>query len=224
MTTESELRAIIKPIAFMKMADNLSKLSYDPKHKVGSLIIKNDWTEINSMGYNGSYSGSPNKRTSLESGKSNFIHAEMNALILSTLSREEAAKYTLYVTMTPCETCSRLIVNKGIKRVIALNVYDNCGDTLEVFKKSNVEFNYIHDLIKKLYKESSLYNESYSFIEKADGVDDIYNLMVSQLKRFFETSNKTIDLQLDDFNNISDIDILHQKYIDCLASNLYKLI
>ncbi len=160
MTSNSELRTIIKHITFMKMANNLSKLSYDPKHQVGSLIIKNDWTEINSMGYNGNYQGAPNRRESLESGKSNFIHAEMNALILSTLSREEAEKYTLYVTMTPCETCSRLIVNKGIKNVIALRRYENCGDSLSVFKNSNIKFTYINKLIQDLYFDTTKFNNN----------------------------------------------------------------
>jgi dCMP deaminase len=233
MTSNSELRKIIKPIAFMKMADSLSKLSYDPKHKVGSLIIKNDWTEINSMGYNGNYQGAPNKRDSLESGKSNFIHAEMNALILSTLNREEASKYTLFVTMTPCETCSRLIVNKGIKKVIALKEYPNCGDSLTVFKNSNVEFIYLKDLIHDLYKNTELYKNSYSVVENS--IDDVnldlvlYHLLNSQLKTFFETIDygaitKSVSVEIfSDIVAFKNVKIIHKKYVEVVVDKLYDL-
>lgn len=241
MTSKSELRKIIKHITFMKMASNLSKLSYDPKHQVGSLLIKNDWTEINSMGYNGNYQGAPNKRDSLEIGKSNFIHAEMNALILSTLNREEASKYTLYVTMTPCEICSRLIVNKGIKNVIALNKYENCGDSLSVFKESDINFNYIKNLIGEFYTETYLFpivlskiNQYFNYKSPIDNIDlldnDLIDCFKHQMGEFFEYNDNylnfipnTILKDKDDFTKYN-IEAIIRCYIKIFSDILYELV
>jgi deoxycytidylate deaminase len=62
-------------------AVSISKRSYDPKHKVGAVIVADDNTQVLAIGYNGDQKGGPNKRDSLEVGKSGFIHAELNALI-----------------------------------------------------------------------------------------------------------------------------------------------
>ncbi len=234
MTTNSELRKIVKHITFMKMAANLSKLSYDPKHQVGSLIIKNDWTEINSMGYNGNYQGAPNKRDSLDSGKSNFIHAEMNALLLSTLSREEAEKYTIYVTMTPCETCSRLIVNKGIKNVIVLKHYQNCGDSLEVFKNANITFHYIHDLVKSMYIKTFLGDELNLIFEKFNigdiTIEELDTLLIEcftkQIKHFFEFSDKYKDSIPHYFvtKDVTSSYKVRSLYLEKFVNTLYELV
>ena len=238
MTSNSDLRKIIKHITFMKMAYNLSKLSYDPKYQVGSLIIKNDWTEINSMGYNGAYRGSPNQRYSLDTGKSKFIHAEMNALIFSTLSREQAENYTLYVTLTPCEMCSRMIVNKGIKNVIALHEYDSCGDSLEVFKNSDIKFIYIHQMIEDFYNQSYMmgdilrvinnhfkYGEIFTDVELLD--IDLKNCITKQLGEFFEFDDKYLDkipkTLIKNSNNYNSEDII-KDYVKIFSNILYNLV
>ena len=239
MTSNSELRKIIKYITFMKMTTSLSKLSYDPKHQVASLIVKNDWSEINSMGYNGNYSGAPNIRSSIESGKSKFIHAEMNALLFCTLSKEDAKNYTIFVTMTPCELCARLIVNKGIKNVIVLNKYDNCGDSLNVFENSGITFHYLDKLIMELYEQSELLSELIKIIgdnlNYIVPIDTNIDLLDSELLKcfkkqmgyFFEFDNSfektipdTIIKNLDDFSKYNSEAILRhylKLFIDILS-------
>jgi dCMP deaminase len=237
MTSNSELRTIIKHITFMKMAYSLSKLSYDPKHQVGSLIIKNDWTEINSMGYNGAYRGSPNERYSLDTGKSKFIHAEMNALIFSTLSREQAENYTLYVTLTPCEMCSRMIVNKGIKNVIALKEYDSCGDSLEVFQNSDIKFVYIDKMIHEFYRQSYMMNDLLSVMNnhfKYGVIDNDLKLLENDLKEcfkkqlgeFFEFDNRYINSIPEKIitNSKIRIDTISEDYVNLFSTNLYNLV
>lgn len=192
MVIKKECRNVIKKITFMKMAEQLSSLSYDPKHKVACIIVKNDWT-INSVGYNGNYKGAPNERQSLESGKSNFIHAEMNALLFSSFSCDEAKNYTIYVTMTPCSMCARHIVNKEIKNVIALNRYENCGDTEEVFENSNTNFSYLFDLLdEEIFVDTEKGNELLSLINKHKNDKDkrelnyaLGFLFEKQMKDFF---------------------------------------
>ena len=65
---------------FMKMCRELSTLSYDAKYKVSAIIITKDYREVCAIGYNGSYKGGPNERSSLDHGESGFLHAEENAL------------------------------------------------------------------------------------------------------------------------------------------------
>lgn len=234
MTSNSELRDIIKNITFMKMTEQLAKgLSYDPKYQVGAMIVKNDWTKVDSIGYNGAYKGSPNKRFSLDSGQAKFVCAETNAIIFSTLSQSKARKYTLFVTMTPCERCSRLIANKGIKNVIALNHYHNCGDSLDVFKNAGINFIFIHDKIKKFYADSDMYedvmmiiDENIKNIEKLNS--KLLGIFKKQLDIFFEFDKSFLDNLPENIihvNNFTeDRKSIMETYMEIFANKLYELV
>jgi dCMP deaminase len=233
MTSVSELRKMIKYITFMKMTEQLAKgVSYDPKHQVGATIVKNDWTKIDSIGYNGAYKGSPNKRFSLESGNSKFVHAEMNAIAFSTLSQSKAKKYTMFVTLTPCEICSRLIVNKGIKNVVCLNRYDHCGDSLEVFNSVGVNFTYIDDMIREFYVESNLYKELLNIIDEYILVPNRLNSYLQecfekQMGYFFEFNksycNKIPQYIINEKNiNTYNKEYVIKTYIDLFVKKLYE--
>lgn len=233
MTSNSELRDIVKNITFMKMTEQLAKgVSYDPKYQVGAMIVKNDWTKIDSVGYNGAYKGSPNKRFSLDSGQAKFICAETNAIIFSTLSQSKARKYTMFVTMTPCERCSRLIANKGIKNVVALKEYKNCGDTLEVFKNAGVNFIYIHDKIKEFYADTDMYEEVLKIVDENLKNPEVLNTKLlkvfkAQMNEFFEFNKSFLDklpdtiIDVKDF--ISDSNKVMETYMEIFAKKLYEL-
>jgi dCMP deaminase len=106
-------------------AVSISKRSYDPKHKVGAVIVTDDNTQVLAIGYNGDQKGGPNKRDSLEVGKSGFIHAELNALIKCDYNFPKNKK--LYVTLSPCISCAKAIINAGIKKVIYTTKYTDDG-------------------------------------------------------------------------------------------------
>jgi len=112
---------------FMNIATEFSKMSYADKKKVGAIIVKNN--SIISDGYNGTPSGYCNDCEGL-TGQTYWyvLHAEANAILKcskSTISCEDA---TLYVTMSPCKECSKLIIQSGIKRVVYLEKYrDTAG-------------------------------------------------------------------------------------------------
>ena len=167
---ERKLRKIFKVSTFMSMTETISKLSYDKKHKVGSILVSKDFRIINSIGYNGNYIGGDNERNSLESGKSGFLHAEENLLISKSISHKETKDYVLYVTMTPCDMCAKRIVNGGVKKVITLNKYVNCGDTYEILKKAKVKIIYLMDYLKdnlqKYYKDLNLNNKDNKTLNK----------------------------------------------------------
>ena len=105
----------------MKFAKSISERSYDPRFKVGSVIVSDDNTQVLALGYNGNYAGGPNEVESTEPGKSGMLHSEINALI--KLDYNNPKKKKLYVTLSPCRMCAKAIVNAGISEVIYLEKY-----------------------------------------------------------------------------------------------------
>jgi dCMP deaminase len=98
-----------------EFAVNISKRSPDPKFQVGAVIVTEDNTQVLALGYNGDHKGGPNCRDSLETGKSGFIHAEVNALIKMDYNNPKKKK--MYVTHAPCPVCAKCIINAGIDEV-----------------------------------------------------------------------------------------------------------
>jgi deoxycytidylate deaminase len=93
----------------MKMANELAERSHHSKHKVGCVITSVDYSQVHSVGYNGYYSGGKNKLKDKAPGKSEFVHAELNALIKNKGSRSEPK--ILFTTLSPCYLCTQCIIN-----------------------------------------------------------------------------------------------------------------
>lgn len=114
-------------IAYLKMALEWAKLSHCERKQVGALIVKDRM--IISDGYNGTPTGYDNCCEDDE-GKTRWyvLHAEANALTKIAKSNHNASGATLYITLSPCKECSKLILQAGIKRVVYLNAYkDDSG-------------------------------------------------------------------------------------------------
>ena len=115
---------------FMELAVNLAKRSHCIKRHVGAVLTKD--TRIISIGYNGPPAGTHNcdeewpevgcPRDS-KGGCSLAIHAEQNALLYAVKNKTEVEGATLYVTLSPCLACSRIIYTMGVKTVVYLNSY-----------------------------------------------------------------------------------------------------
>jgi len=103
-------------------ARSIALRSFDPKYKVGAVVVNKENTQVLSIGYNGDQKGGPNRRSSLETGHSGFIHAEINALI--KMDYNNPCKKKLYLTLSPCEVCAKAIVNAGIDEVIYEKLYE----------------------------------------------------------------------------------------------------
>ena len=111
---------------WISFAKTISERSYDPRNKVGAVIVTEDNTQVLGIGYNGEWAGGPNEVESLEPGMSGMIHAEINALIKMNYSHHKRKK--LYVTLSPCRGCAKAIINGGIDNVIYLDDYrDSSG-------------------------------------------------------------------------------------------------
>lgn len=90
--------------------------SPDVNLRVAAIIVSEDNAAMLALGYNGNARGLPDERESQEPGKSEFVHAEQNALVKCVFHYPVAK--VMYVTHSPCKMCAKLIVNAGIKRVI----------------------------------------------------------------------------------------------------------
>jgi len=129
---------------YMQVAYQFAKLSYAERRKVGSVIVKD--TQIVSFGYNGTPHGFDNscEDTNLNTGKlttkSEVLHAESNALAKIAKSTVNCKGADLYVTMSPCFQCSKLIIQSGIKNVFYSEEYRNT-EGIELLKKANINVN-----------------------------------------------------------------------------------
>ena len=115
---------------YMDLAGNLARKSHCVVKKVGAVISKD--TRIVSLGYNGPPAGTHNcDEEWSETGCprdtkgscSLALHAEQNAILYASKNGVPVDGCTLYVTLSPCMACARIIFSMGIKRVIFLNSY-----------------------------------------------------------------------------------------------------
>lgn len=114
-------------IAYLKMALEWGKLSHCKRKQVGALIVRDRM--IISDGYNGTPTGFDNCCED-ENEKTHWyvLHAEANAILKVAKSTHNADGATLYITLSPCKECSKLIVQAGIVRVVYHNSYkDDAG-------------------------------------------------------------------------------------------------
>jgi dCMP deaminase len=67
-------------------------------------------------------------------------HAELNAIAQAAKVGVSTDGGTLYCKMTPCYNCAKVIINAGIKKVVAENYYHGGGRTADIFKEAGVEY------------------------------------------------------------------------------------
>ncbi|PCJ01457.1 MAG: CMP deaminase [Flavobacteriales bacterium] len=130
--------------AYLRMALEWAKLSHCARKQVGALIVRDNM--IISDGYNGTPTGFDNCCEN-ELGETLWyvLHAEANALTKIAKSNQNANNATLYITLSPCKECSKLILQAGIKRVVYIKGYkDSSG--LDFLKTSKIELTQIESL------------------------------------------------------------------------------
>jgi dCMP deaminase len=104
------------------MASEWAKLSHCERKQVGALIVKDKM--IISDGYNGSPTGFDNCCEDAEGNTKWYVlHAEANALLKVASSTQSCEGATLYLTLSPCKECSKLILQAGIKRLVYAMAY-----------------------------------------------------------------------------------------------------
>jgi|TARA_B100001029_G_scaffold177102_1_gene181152 dCMP deaminase len=128
-------------LAYLRMAQTWGELSHCKRKKVGALIVKDKM--IISDGYNGTPSGFENACEDDDNyTKWYVLHAEANAILKVAGSTQSCKGSTLYITLSPCKECSKLIHQSGIVRLVYSKKYkDSSG--LEFLEKAGVEVTYL---------------------------------------------------------------------------------
>lgn len=146
---------------YVEIAKVMAKRSTCARKKVGAILVKDG--KIISCGYNGTPSKYKVECTDHfhELAKSNNldfekwkdtkefydlhgsfskdfeVHSETNVLLY--VSKEQSNGSTLYVTLSPCSDCAKLIVQSGIKRVVYVEDYDRDPRGLLLIKEMGIE-------------------------------------------------------------------------------------
>ena len=129
-------------VAYLRIAQEWGKLSYCKRRQVGAIIVKNNM--IISDGFNGAPSGFDNNCEDSE-GNTNWyvLHAEANAILKVAKSTNSCEDATLYLTLSPCKECAKLIHQSGIKRLVYLKNYkDTTG--LQFLENAGVKIDHIN--------------------------------------------------------------------------------
>jgi dCMP deaminase len=130
--------------AYLRIAKEWSRLSYCKRKQVGAIIVRDKM--IISDGYNGTPSGFENCCED-EAGITNWyvLHAEANAILKVAKSTQTCEGATLYITLSPCRECSKLIYQSGIKRVVyQIDYKDTSG--VDFLVKAGIDIEQIEDL------------------------------------------------------------------------------
>ncbi|MCI9844170.1 deoxycytidylate deaminase [Flavobacterium pectinovorum] len=127
--------------AYLRIAKEWGLLSYCKRKKVGAIIVKDRM--IISDGYNGTPTGFENCCEDEEGlTRWDVLHAEANAILKVARSTQSCEGATLYITLSPCKECSKLIHQSGIKRVVYQDGYrDDSG--IQFLLKAGVEVEHI---------------------------------------------------------------------------------
>ncbi len=129
---------------FITTTKMLSYRSSCSKTRQGALLVKEN--RILSIGYNGSapgkinciYEGGQEACGKDVTGSCYFgIHAEQNCIGFAARNGINTENCTIYCTMTPCISCSKLIVACGIKEFVYIEEY-RISEGLDFLKQHNI--------------------------------------------------------------------------------------
>lgn len=130
--------------AYLRIAQSWASLSHCNRKQVGAIIVKDEM--IISDGYNGTPAGFDNCCEN-ELGETHWyvLHAEANAILKVAKSTNNCKDATLYLTLSPCKDCSKLILQAGIKRVVFIHAYkDTAG--IDFLIESGIEVTQLEDV------------------------------------------------------------------------------
>ena len=127
--------------SYMKMAKEWGTLSVANRKKVGCLIVKKG--QIISDGFNGSPRGFPNECEGRDGETlAHVLHAESNAVTKLAKSTNSSEGAVIYVTLSPCFECAKLIIQAEISRVVCGEKY-RVRDGIKLLRKAGIVVEFI---------------------------------------------------------------------------------
>lgn len=129
--------------AYLRMAQTWGELSHCQRKQVGAIIVKDGM--IISDGYNGTPAGFDNCCEN-EQGETHWfvLHAEANAILKVAKSTNNCVGATLYLTLSPCKDCSKLILQAGITRLVFIHGYKDMAG-VDFLRNAGLEVIQIED-------------------------------------------------------------------------------
>ena len=121
---------------FVEIAKVVAQRSADPHTQVGAVLVKNNC--VIGVGYNGEPKGfhfdfdwnSPEKYPYV-------IHAEMNAISNANRNGVDCNGADIYLTLSPCHDCIKLLIQHGIKNVYYLKEYKDIDLTKQIVENAD---------------------------------------------------------------------------------------
>lgn len=142
---------------YLRMAKVWSENSRATRNKVGALIVKNNM--IISDGYNGTPHGFDNRcEDEFDVTLPHVLHAEANAITKVAKSTNSSEGATLYVLLSPCIECAKLIIQAGIERVVYAEDY-RLPEGIDLLRKAKVKIDKIE--IQKTKTAEAVNNDFY---------------------------------------------------------------
>jgi dCMP deaminase len=130
--------------AYLRMAREWAKLSHCVRKQVGAILVKDK--VIISDGYNGTPTGFSNVCENQEGQTFWYVlHAEANAITKLARTGNAAQNATLYITLSPCRDCAKLILQSGITRLVFQEKYRD-EEGLEFLQGAKINIVQIEDL------------------------------------------------------------------------------
>lgn len=221
--SNSDKRKLQKDYVYMNIAEQIGSLSHCKRKQVGAILVKDE--NIISTGFNGTPTGMDNCCEDSESNETLWytLHAETNCIskiAKSTLSSEGS---TLYITLSPCKNCAKLILQAGITKIL-FKVKHSCNEGIDFLISQGIECIHLSDPIfikpkldnkKQLLEIYSIFcagtkpkqrlldmdefwlKENLNFISNNTS-EQFYEYVLSFLKNnYFNTENHNAHLTLD---------------------------
>lgn len=135
---------------YMQIAERVSQESKCPRAKVGCVILAE--SGLLAPGFNGHASGGPNEWEFSVEGNPEVVHAELNCLGKMLEQGVSAKGATVYVTLSPCLECAKLLVRSKVKRVVYAQAYR---------KEDGIKYLYKYGVIVDQLAYSDWGNEPY---------------------------------------------------------------
>ena len=129
---------------YFEIAKVVAKRSKDPRTKVGAVLVKNG--RVIGIGYNGEPKDFKYKFNWNSKEKYDYvIHAELNAIANACSIGANVSGADIYLTLSPCKECIKLLIQNEIQNVYFLDKYKDFETTKKIANYSNINLIHMQD-------------------------------------------------------------------------------